>query len=194
MRLSDVQISNTAIGLCGSSSFILSLDQDSEAAERCRIFLPVASEKVLRKHDWNCATVLTRLAQNIDVPDFEYEYAYALPYNCVRVINCYENEDYYNPYDRWRVVGRNIHTDMETVYLKYIALPDDYRELDVLLSDAIAYELAVMLAPTLLKDPQIFGILQEAKQRVYLEAQAIDSLENKYIYTENSVWSDAREV
>jgi len=192
MRLSDVEIANTAIGLCGSSAFILSLDQDSEAAERCKRFLPIATEKVLRKHDWNCATQLIRLAQNTLAPTFEYDHAYALPYNCVRVVNCYENDDYYSSYDRWRVVGRNVHTDMDAVYLKYIAMPDDYRDLDVLLSDAVAYELAMMLAPTLMKDPQMFSILNQAKQRAYMEAQAIDTLENKFAYTENSVWNDAR--
>ncbi len=192
MRLNEVEICNTAIGLCGSTDWIQALTQDSVGAKRCARFLPMATEKVLRKHDWNCATETAQLARNTAAPDLLYDYAYSLPYNCIRMIDVYGDSDFYSPYDRWKVRGRDIHTDLDEVYIEFIAMPEDYRELDVLLAETIAYELAMMLAPTLMKDPQMFSILNSAKQRAYVEAQAIDTLENKYANTENVVWNDAR--
>lgn len=193
MRLTELEICNIAIGMCGSTDFIQTLtDNNSVSARRCSRFFNSAVEKVLRKHDWNCATALAELAENTTPPAFEYEHSFALPVGCARVINAYEDPDEYSPYDQWRVVGRNIHTDMETVYLKYIHVPEDHRELDILLSDVIAGELALMLAPTLVKDKEVYSILFQAVQQKFHEAKAIDTLENKYVYTENSVWNDAR--
>jgi len=81
---------------------------------------------------------------------------------------------------------------METPYLQYVFIPEDYRELDILLSDAIAGELALMLAPTLVKDSEIYGLLFQTIQRKMSEAKAIDTLENKFVDVESSLWSDAR--
>lgn len=195
MRLSDVEICNEAIGLVGSTDWIQSLtDPDSISAQRCNRYFTSAVETVLRQHDWNCATAVVALAQNATSPITEYDYSFALPYNCVRVINMYSTSECYSPYDRWRIVGRDIHTDSGTVYLKYVAFPEDYKELDILLAKAIAYELALKLAPSYMKDREVYAILEQASRRARSEAQAIDSLESKYLYVENSVWSDVRDT
>jgi hypothetical protein len=192
MRLNDVEICNVAISLCGSTDFIMALSQDSIAAKRCARLLPMATQTVLRKHDWNCATKITPLARNTAAPAFLYEYAYNLPYDLVRLIDVYGDSDFYNPHNRWKVRGREIHTNLDTVFIEYVSMPEDYRDLDILLSGAIAHELATLLAATMIKDAQMYGVLNNAKQRVYMEAQAIDTLENKYVNTENEPWADAR--
>ena len=193
MRLSDVEICNQAIGLCGSTDWIQTLgDTTSTASMRCdRFFLP-AVERVLRRFNWSCATTFVQLAENTTAPTAEYDNAFALPFDCVRVINVYGNSDGYNPHNRWRIVGRDIHTDLTSVYLKYVQFPEDYRDLDVLLSTAISYELATMMAPSLVKDPQIYSILENAKRKAEAEARAIDALENKELYVENDVYNDHR--
>lgn len=193
MRLSDVDICNTAVGLCGSSDFIqLLTDKTSTMALRCNQFFKQSVECVLRKHDWHCAEGRQKLAKNTAAPTFEYDNAFALPFDCVRVVKVYGDSDAYSPYDRWHIQERNLLTDLDEVYLKYIKFPEDYRELDVLLAKAIAYELALMLAPSIFKDKEMYGILFQASQQVLREAKAMDTLENKDAYTENSRWEDAR--
>ena len=194
MRMSDVEICNGAIGLCGSTDFIQSLSDASQvSARRCKQFFLPAVERVLRKHGWNCATAIQKLAENTAAPTIEYANAFALPHDCVKVIDVYGSADCYSPYDRWRIVGRNIHTELDTVYLKYIRFPEDFRELDILLAGAIEYEMALRLAPTLIKDKEVYGILFQAAQQALREAKAMDTLENKELYVENDGWSDARE-
>ena len=193
MRLSDVDICNHAIALCGSSDWIQSIgDPDSVASLRCERFFTPAVEKVLRKHDWSCATKLVQLAENTTAPVFERENAFALPNDCIRVINIYSQDNGYCPYDRWRKVEQNIHTDLETVYLKYVFFPEDYKSLDTLLASAIAYEVAMMLAPSLTKSAELYSILKQAGQMELANAKAIDTLENKFINVENDVYEDAR--
>lgn len=196
MRLNEVDICNHAIGLCGSTDWIQSLTDASVSAKRCSRFLIPAVERILRKHDWSCATRIVKLARNttntLNPENLEYEYSYALPFDCVRVIGVYGSTDYYSPYDRWRIVGRDVNTNLDAVYLKYVRMPEDFKELDILLSTAIAYELALMLAPTLVKDPNALPVLFQGAKFAMREACAIDTLENKELYSENNPLSDAR--
>ena len=76
--------------------------------------------------------------------------------------------------------------------LQYVAYPDDFRQLDILLADAISGELAIMLAATLVHDPDKFGMITQVARMKLNEAKAIDTLENKFIDQEASVWNDAR--
>lgn len=193
--LDQIEICNDAIGLCGSTQFIQSLgDPDSVASLRCdRYFIP-AVKRVLRRHNWFCATHFVELAQNTTAPTGEFDYAYALPPDCVRINKVFANKDGYSPYDRWQPYKRNIHTNIGKLYLKYVQMPEDYRELDVLLADAIAYELAVKLAPTLLKDKRQYAILKQASKVALADAKAIDTLEAKDLYVENDVYNDYREI
>jgi len=193
MRMNEVDICNMAIGLCGSSDFIQSLtDTTSTSALRCNQFFKSSVESVLRKHDWHCAEGRQKLAKNTASPVFEYENAFAIPFDCARIIKVYGDSNGYSPYDRWHVQGRGLITDLDAVYLKYVKFPSDYKDLDILLSKAIAYELALMLAPSLFKDKEMYGILFQAGQTVLREAKAMDTLENKDAYVENNRWEDAR--
>lgn len=195
MRLDDIEICNQAIGLCGSTEWIQTLGTAGNVASlRCDRFFEPAVQRVLRKHNWGCATNFVQLAQNTTGPTAEFDYAYALPFDCVRIIDAYSDSEGYSPYDRWRKVGRNIHTNLDAIYLKYVQMPEDYRELDVLLSNAISYELAVMLAPSLVKDAEQFMILKQEAKRMLAEAKAIDTLESKDLYVENDPYQDQRDI
>jgi len=50
----------------------------------------------------------------------------------------------------------------------------------------------MLLAATIVRDPEVFSMLSRIVQMRLAEAKAIDTLENKYIYQEASVWNDAR--
>ena len=192
MRMTDVDICNHAIGLCGSTDWIQSLDDNSVSARRCKRFFEPAVERVLASHDWSCASRIVRLAQNTTSPTAEYQYAYALPNDCIKIVNVFFDDSGYCPYNRWKVRGRNIQTDLDAVYLEYVQFPEDYKDLDTLLGQAIAYELAVMLAPSLIKNPEIYGLLNSAKERECAKARAMDSMQDKELYDENSPYEDQR--
>ena len=56
----------------------------------------------------------------------------------------------------------------------------------------LRYELAIMLAPTLTKNAEVYAILKQAAKLALAEAKAVDTLENKYINVENDVLEDHR--
>ena len=49
-----------------------------------------------------------------------------------------------------------------------------------------------MLAPTLVKSPEIFAILNGAKEKACAKARAMDTMQDKELYTENDGWEDQR--
>ncbi len=194
MRLDAVDISNEAIGLVGSTDFIQSLtDVESENARRCNRYFLSSVEEVLRLHPsgWNCAQAFVELAENTSAPDApDYDNAYALPFDCVKVVDVGDGN--YSPYDRWRISGRNIYTDLEKVYLRYTAMPEDYRSLDILLAGCIAHRMALKMAPAYNRNAEVIATIYRAYKGVMAEAMAMDTLENKEAFTENSRWEDAR--
>jgi len=193
MRMSDVDICNTSLALLGSTDFIqLLTDTDSVWARRCNQFFKSSVELVLREHDWHCATHSAELARNTSGPaSKEYTYSYALPTDCVRVIDVLGAEDY-SPYDRWRIAKRNVITDLGTCYLKYVQMPEDYKTLDVILAETIAYKLSLRLAASYIKDKEMYQILNYAYNDTLKRAKAADTLENQEAFTENDRYEDAR--
>lgn len=193
MRMDDVQICNHAIALCGSTDFIQSLtDNNSVSARRCQQFFIPSVERCLAEHDWSSSTKLATLAQNTSGPIAEYQFNYTLPFDCVKVVQVFSDDAGYSPYNRWKVRGRNLQTNLDTVILEYVQFPEDYRDLDVLLTTYIAYEIAMMLAPTLVKNPEMYALLNQAKEKAGAKARAMDTMQDKELYTENDVWEDNR--
>ncbi len=195
MRLDAVDICNQALAILGITDFVQILsDTESVNARRCnRFFLP-AVEEVLRLHPsgWSCAQAFVELAENSSAPDApDYDNAYSLPFDCVKVVDVYGDTEYC-PYDRWRISGRNIYTDLDTVYLRYTQMPEDYRELDILLAGCIAHRLAILMAPAYIKDKEALAMIYKAYKVALAEAQAMDTLENKEMFIENNRWEDAR--
>ena len=193
MRLDEVDICNEAIGLVGATEWIQSLTNTGTVSERrCNRFFLGAVERVLSKHDWHCSSTIRQLAENTTTPLTSYDSSFALPNDCVRVINVYEDDAGYTPYSRWELLERNIETNLDTVFLRYVKFPDDYRSLDILLSTAIAYELALLLAPSYVKDREVFGIILQGRRIALSEAKAIDTLQNKQLFAENDIYEDHR--
>ena len=192
MRIDKVGICNMALSLAGAPDYIQSLDENSVIARRCKLLFEPCVEMVLRKHDWSSAATVTQLAADTSTPTTLYDHSYPIPFDCVKVVSVYGDADYYSPYDRWRIIGRNIETDLDTVYLKYVQMPEDYRTLDILLSEAIAYSIAFHFAPSYIKDKEMLQLLYLQGERALQSAKAADTLENKEAFTENSPWEDAR--
>ena len=192
MRMTDVDICNMAIGYLGATGTIqLLTDTQNVNARRCNQFFKSTVEIVLREFAWSCVSKRVKLAQNTEDPEFEYTYQYELPTDCVFAIECYESTDW-STYDRWKRIQRTIQTDSDTLYLLYVAFPDDYQELDVMLADCIALKLAMRMAPAYMRDKDSWQLLSSAYQQALRVAKCRDTFESKEAFTPNSRYEDAR--
>ena len=138
---STVEICNIALSNLGDQ-LITSLTEANARARACNLRFNDTRDAVLRSHPWNCAMSRATLAVS-GTPDWGYSNSFALPTDCLRVL------DVENPDTEWKIEGRNIVSDGSTIKIRYIAQVTDTTLFDSTLVQAIALKLAWEIAETL---------------------------------------------
>lgn len=114
---SQVEISNAAIIAVGGE-IIASFNEHTPEAILIRTLWDQIRKNLLRLNSWNFAVKRVQLARSATPPNFDFSYRYALPYDNLRVLQVWTDDDY-------RIENGYITTNAETCFLKYIAdIPD----------------------------------------------------------------------
>lgn len=121
---SQIEISNIALIALGADP-ISSLSETSPEAVAINVVWDVIRKGLLRLHPWNFAIKRVELAQSSTAPSHGYDYRYALPTDCLKVIQVYQDDDY--KIENGFVVTNNIRCQ-----LKYVA---DIKDTSVWTSD-----------------------------------------------------------
>ena len=105
------------------------------------------------------------------------------------MVNVFDSTNQYVDEIAWVLEGDQILCDYETIYIKYIARPDDVSELDSLATQAMISNLALKLCvPLQLDDSWSARIHSELYQVILPQARSIDTFENKELLLEESNW------
>lgn len=159
----DVDICANALRLLGEDP-IVSLEDDSERARLCNAFYAPTRDAVLRAHAWNFALRRAALNRLAAAPLFEWQAQFQLPADpfCLRVIRT-DNDEY-----PWKIEGRLLLTNRDSVKILYVARILDVTLYDPLFVDALTYRLAEKMAMP------ITGSLEKAKafRELYLQILA----------------------
>lgn len=109
-------------------------------------------DTVLQAHAWGFATVWATLAPSASEPPFGFTYAYALPVECLWLIDVRGEGDLKTPPAQRCVVERNVYTDVSPCYARMIFRQVDptYWPLDF--CQALAVLLAAAVAPAIVRD------------------------------------------
>jgi hypothetical protein len=189
---SVTEICNSALNLLGASN-ISSLTDDSKNARICNQRYEPIRNRIFRSHPWNCLIKRIELAQDSEAPVIEYDYAYTLPSDCLRVLKIHNGStDSINSALDYKIEGRKIITDQGTLYLVYVALVTDPNELDVYLQEAIAANLAADIAYALTNNATLASNYQSQADERLREARFIDATENSLSIIESNEFIDAR--
>jgi hypothetical protein len=164
---SVVDICNSALNQIGASN-IISLTEDSKAARICNQRYDYVRDSVFRAHPWNCLTRRIILAPDSDAPAFGFNNAFTLPTDpyCLRVLNI----RYFDI--TFRVEGRKILCDEDTVELSYIGRVTDPAQYDMLLVESISSALAADIAYPLVGSTSL-----ALYERKLSEARLVDATE-----------------
>lgn len=174
MTASVVSICNRALDYLGQKP-ITSLEDGSAAAGILNRMYEGTRNLVLRSYPWNCATARTSLAALTSTPDWEFDYEYQLPTDCLRVIE-YKDAVPYNI--KWRIEGRKLRTtESGPVYIRYIREVTDAAEFDPMLADAIAARLAADCAISITGEASKRQLALQVYDLTLKEARRIDSKE-----------------
>ena len=128
---------------------------------------------MLRAHPWNCAVTRVNLAPDTDAPAFDWDYAFTLPTDpyCLRVLRL----DYLDI--EFRVEGRKIVTNEQSINLIYIARVTDQNTYDTLLQEAIAARLAADVSSTLSQSTSLTQNMYSLYESKLKEARFVDATE-----------------
>ena len=189
---SVVDICNSALNLLGAST-ISALTDDSKNARLCNQRYEPVRNRVFRSHAWNCLHKRVQLAQNSTAPVVEYSHAYALPSDCLRVLKIHNGttDSIASALD-YKLEGRNIVTDIGTVFLIYIALDTDPNNYDTYLQESISHQLAADLAYAVTNNATLADKYMVRADERLREARFIDATENSLGTIESSEFTDAR--
>ena len=189
---SVVNMCNSALNLLGAST-IAALTDDTKNARLCNQRYEPVRNRVFRSHAWNCLHKRVQLAQNSTAPVIEYDHAYALPSDCLRVLKIHNGTtDSIASAIDYKLEGRNIVTDEGTVYLIYIALDTDPNNYDTYLQESISHQLAADLAYAVTNNATLANQYMTRADERLREARFIDATENSLGTIESNEFTNAR--
>ena len=189
---SVVNLCNSALNLLGAST-ISALTDDTKNARLCNQRYEPVRNRVFRSHAWNCLHKRVQLAQNSTAPVIEYDHAYALPSDCLRVLKIHNGttDSIADALD-YKLEGRNIITDEDTVYAIYIALDTDPNNYDTYLRESISHQLAADLCYAITNNATLANQYMTRADERLREARFIDATENSLGTIESNEFTNAR--
>ena len=189
---SVVNICNSALNLLGAST-IAALTDDTKNARLCNQRYEPVRNRVFRSHAWNCLHKRVQLAQNSTAPVVEYDHAYALPSDCLRVLKIHNGTtDSIKTALDYKLEGRNIVTDLDTIFLIYIALDTDPNNYDTYLRESISHQLAADLCYAITNNATLANQYMTRADERLREARFIDATENSLGTIESNEFTNAR--
>lgn len=175
--MTDLEAANLALAAVGAET-IRTLADPTKAARIANSYLPVARNAVLRAYPWRAARRRAQLTTLPGIPDnlTDYSQAFGLPADLIAPVSLASGADY-------EIEGGVLYTDEEPTsdtdglgvvtvtnpILSYTAAPPNLSPLPDDLGMAVAYNLAIMVAPHLSGQaqaiPQLVALYDEAKRR-----------------------------
>lgn len=122
-------MSYTKIDLCSRALVklgahpIASFNEATAEANVCTQLYESTVESLLAAYPWRFALEKTELARLALTPSADYQYAYQLPNNYVRVLSA--GNGMKSQGLKYKIVGNTLHTNAEKVIISYIARPDE---------------------------------------------------------------------
>ena len=182
---SIIQICNQALIALGEAP-IASLDDNSKAASTLNTLYDPVRKELLRTHPWNFAITQATLSIFGTTPLFDYNAAYALPSNCLRVWGVV------NAFTPWRVVGKLIYSNDSSLGIYYVADITDSTQFDALFEQALVLLLAIRSSFAITQNVSLEPVLQQKFKLKLAEAKLRDSQEDYPQQFISDDWSDSR--
>lgn len=174
---SQVAICNLALLKFGSIT-ITSITEDTREARACHSLWELTRDDLLYSYPWKFALLRYTLGAPLAAaPEFEYDYQYTLPADCLRVFEMYESTENWTVENGVFLCNRNSADD--DIYIRYIAKITDVSKYHPAFVKCLATALAAELAVKLKDDAKLrLSLLQELEMYV-AKAYKLDAIEGE---------------
>jgi hypothetical protein len=203
----EVEICNLALTRLGHS-MISSLAENTKAGNLCNLHYARTRNAVLRAHPWNFAIRRATLALDATAPNHEFTQRHALPVDCLKVLRTNWEADgtvgaavygypgimgYAHEITPYRIEGRYLLCNEDTVKIEYIAEITDVAQYDELFVDALAQRLGAELAVALTDNQSAAKTMWDIYSAKLAEARTTDAQEGTpRAIVDVSPWISAR--
>ena len=177
---SIVEICNGALNQLGAST-ILTLTEDSKNARLCNARYTNVRDAVFRTHPWNCLQKRIQLASDTDTPAWGYSFQYTLPSDCIRLLTILDYD-----YD-YKVEGRKILSNVDSMKILYVARIEDPNEYDELLREVISAALAADIAYAITSSNPVATQMYQLYQEKLKDARFVDATEGQNTLLDNGL-------
>jgi hypothetical protein len=171
---STVDICNGALNQLGATT-ILSLTEDSKNARLCNSRFTQVRDGVFRSHPWNCLQKRIELAQDTTAPAWGFKYAYTLPADCLRLLRILDYDSNY------KVEGRKILSNTETMKILYVSRVTDPNEYDESLRETLSAALSADIAFAVTSNNTTATNMYNLFQDKLKDARFVDSTEGQNV-------------
>lgn len=176
--MTPTDIVNQALGLLGESA-ISGYDENLPVARAARAHYETTRDSLLRRHRWNFARKRAELSQLSEAPAFGFANKYALPSDCLRVLQLNGLSALECEAD-FEIEGLELLTDADTAKIVYVARIADPSKWDSLFVEAFIYKLGAALAIQVADSLQKQQILESRFEQLKLpSAIGVDARESK---------------
>ncbi len=180
MPASEVSICNQALGWLGAD-LITSLDDDSTAAQLCKLNYPILRDTVLEEAEWSFAIKRYQLPALADKPVSGWQYAHEVPGDVLRVLTCradVDRDQAYNEMD-WALESGNIMSNTEIVYIRSIVQVTDPAKYSTMFTQALAARIAADLAIPITESRSIQSDMFGLYSNKISEAVTVDGMQGR---------------
>ena len=190
MAISDVAIANLALQKLGSGH-ITSLSQDDPSARAVNACYEQIRDMELRKHPWNFARKRITLAPDATTPSFDFDYAFPLPSDCLRLLPPSRNGL------DWRIEQHNgttaiLTNDGDSLEVNYIARITDPTQFDPCFIDMLAAKIAEQCCEKITQSNTKKADVRADYAQARIEARRMNAFENISDEMPEDPWLAAR--
>jgi hypothetical protein len=195
---SEVDICNLALDLLKQKPIVDLDPPTNQVEELCARWYQQKRRAVLRSHPWNFAMKRIALTPTSSpTPVFGYTHAYNLPSDFIRFAGRFDeygkvsepdNEKYEIENGQFLYDGQ----DNSAIYIRYVFDQAIISKFDPLFIEALALELAIVMAPKFSGTENRVATLLKMRSEVIGEARAIDGQERPPRRRQHSNWIKRR--
>ena len=171
---SIVGICNGALNQLGATT-ILSLSEDSKNARLCNSRYTQIRDALFRTHPWNCLQKRVQIAADTTAPAWGFKNAYTLPADCLRLLKILDYDSNY------KVEGRKVLSNSETMKILYVARVTDPNEYDELLRETLSASLSADIAFAVTSNNTTSQNMYQLYQEKLRDARFVDSTEGQNV-------------
>lgn len=98
-----------------------STEENNKSGRALRAMYETSVSACLEKGAWNHGVTRVQLARLEEEPAFHYDYFYAKPGDCARILSCHDQGNDRDGFMDWRDEDGKIATGATTIYMRYVS-------------------------------------------------------------------------